>query len=64
VTGIELDPDTGRTRVVVKLTATRGAYTRGETIPGNHPDYVVPRSCVRVRSGQYRIRTTWVLAGN
>lgn len=53
--------DMERPVVVVKLTATRGAYRRGEVIP-MPPEHVVPRSSVRVRSGQYRIRNdyAWV----
>lgn len=56
----------GRTRVSVKLTATRGTYRRGEEIPDLRPDYVVPRSSVRVRSGMYRIRNnyTWQPMGD
>ena len=38
-----------------KITATRGAYKRGETLD-SHSRNVVPRSAVFVRSGQYRIR--------
>jgi hypothetical protein len=40
--------------VSVKLTATRGAYKRGETITENSL-HVVPRAAVHVRNGQYRI---------
>lgn len=39
----------------VKLTATRGAYRRGETLRAVSSHYVVPRGAVRVRSGQFRI---------
>ena len=53
--------DNGHTLVSIKLTATRGAYKRGEEIADLRHDYVVPRSSVRVRSGMYRIcnNYTW-----
>jgi hypothetical protein len=41
--------------VSVKLTGTRGAYKRRETITENSL-HVVPRAAVHVRNGQYRIR--------
>jgi hypothetical protein len=40
--------------VSLKLTATRGAYKRGETITTNSL-HAIPRTAVHVRSGQYRI---------
>jgi len=45
----------GMQRVVhVRLTATRGAYRRGECLEFL-PRYVLPRSCIHVRCGQYRV---------
>lgn len=59
---VKEDPYFGdRDELQVKLTATRGAYRRGEV--SQWPvGTVVPRSSVRVRSGQYRIRNdyAWV----
>ena len=44
-----------RSDVQVKLTANRGAYRRGEVLEST-ASLVVPRGCVHVRCGQYRIR--------
>jgi len=41
--------------ITVRLTASRQAYKRGETIESNAL-HVVPRRAVCVRCGQYRIR--------
>ena len=42
--------------VTVKLTGTRGAYKRGETLTGQRAGLsVVPRTAVFVRSGRYVI---------
>lgn len=48
----------GDNSVTVKLTASRGAYKRGEILaqPASH---VPPRDCVRVRDFHYRIRTDY-----
>jgi len=40
--------------VVVKFTASRGPYKRGETVQ-SLPRYIVPRFAVHTRGGQYRI---------
>lgn len=48
-------------KVKVKLTATRGAYKRGEVLEYT-ADHVIPRKHVFVRSSKYRIQTdfAWV----
>lgn len=40
--------------IAIQLTASRGAYKRGEKLVCP-PYWVVPRDAVRVRSGNYRI---------
>lgn len=44
--------------ITITLTATRGAYTRGETLT-RRADHVVPRTCTYYRNGIMRIRNTW-----
>lgn len=48
-------------KVTVKLTASRGGYSRGETVE-THPGHVIPRDKVRTRDGQLRIITSYVWA--
>lgn len=50
---------TGENALCVKLTATRQAYRKGETIENRTAAQVVPRSHVITRGGQYRIRTNY-----
>lgn len=45
-----------RGRVVVRLTATRGPWKRGEVLTVTGPD-AVPRDCVRTIGGRYQIST-------
>ena len=45
----------------LKLTASRGAYKRGETIETS-PLHAIPRKAVFVRARQYRIRR-YLIAG-
>lgn len=40
--------------VTARLTANRGAYKRGELVTASNR-YIVPRTAVYVRSGQYHI---------
>lgn len=44
--------------VSITLTATRGAYTRGERLT-MRADRVVPRECTYYRNGHMRIRNIW-----
>jgi len=44
----------GLTEARVKLTATRGAYKRGEILVDN-AIHVVPRRCIATRSGRFAI---------
>jgi len=46
-------------RLLVKVTADRGAFCRGEVL-SEDPWHVVPRDMIRRRSGQLRICTTYV----
>jgi hypothetical protein len=48
--------------ISVRITATRGAYQRGETTE-LRPQRCVPRTHVRVRRGQLRITGTWTFDG-
>ncbi len=66
VTAVRVSSDEGyeRVRVSVKLTATRGAYRRGELIDNQDGAYVVPRCKVRVRDHKYRIRTDYAWMEN
>lgn len=48
------------TDVVVKLTATRGAYLKGELVTAD-PAHVVPRQNVRRSGGHLRINTRYVV---
>ena len=50
---LSIDP---QRNVCAQLTANRGAYKRGEVLESSH-NWVVPRSSVYVRSGQYRIKS-------
>ena len=45
--------------ITIRLTATRGAYKRGEVLTYERGDSIVPRECVYVRDYQYRIRNTY-----
>jgi hypothetical protein len=46
---------TSRMDVTVKLNANRGAYKRGE-VCNTTASLVIPRACIRVKCGQFRIR--------
>jgi len=53
----------GQAELTVKLTATRKAYRKGETLTGRPASHVVPRNHVITRDqypGQYRIRTNYL----
>lgn len=49
--------------VKVKLTATRGAYRRGEIVEST-AFHVYPRECRVVRNGHYRIKTNYIVKGD
>lgn len=46
-------------RLTVRLTATRGPYTRGEILAGERAYAVVPRPCAYWRNRQRRINTLY-----
>lgn len=45
--------------ITVKLTATRGAYKKGEILDRQSASQVVPRNHRYIRSGIYRVRTNY-----
>ena len=45
-------------RLKIELTATRQAYKRGERLYITQ-SWVIPRECVKIRSGQYRILSNY-----
>ena len=45
----------GITRLTIQLTATRGAYKRGEILD-RHPYNVIPRNCLYRRRGSKHLR--------
>jgi hypothetical protein len=53
---------TPRGEIAVMVTATRGAYRRGERTTFT-PRGCVPRAHVRVRCGQFRIFGAWTFDG-
>ncbi|MET8757539.1 hypothetical protein [Lentzea sp. NPDC004782] len=53
---------TPRGEIAVLVTATRGAYRRGEHATFT-PSGSVPRAHVRVRCGQFRIFRAWTFDG-
>ncbi|MGW5721378.1 hypothetical protein ACWEVP_34730 [Amycolatopsis sp. NPDC003865] len=53
---------TPRGEIAVLVTATRGAYRRGEHTTFT-PSGCVPRAHVRVRCGQFRIFGAWTFDG-
>jgi|SRR6476469_8941720 len=53
---------TPRGEITVLVTATRGAYRRGEHTTFT-PSGCVPRAHVRVRCGQFRIFGAWTFDG-
>lgn len=58
VTGIRVYNEFGHYEVTFTLTATRGAYRRGETLSAR-PLYVIPRKNITVRNGQYHIKADY-----
>lgn len=55
---LEVQLDAGTWYLGVQLTASRGAYNKGETLY-KRADRVPPRGSVRTRNGQYRITNNW-----
>jgi len=45
--------------LAVKLTASRGAYKKGEILDRQSACEVIPRSHVRTVSGKFRVRTNY-----
>lgn len=61
VTGIRVYNEFGHYEVYFTVTATRGAWKKGDKFVSS-PKNVIPRKMVFVRSGQYHIKTyfAWV----
>ena len=58
VTSIRVYNEFGHYQVNFTVTATRGAYKKGEKLY-SAPRYVVPRKMVHIRNGQYGIKTDY-----
>jgi hypothetical protein len=58
VTELERDKNSGEWFAHIVLTATRGAYKRGENLRERAAD-VAPRQCKRQRQGKILLRNSW-----